>query len=858
MFGSKVTESTVRRWLNFAAGTAGAVVAVIAAAGAVWIGHAILSSQRVPAYLSLSPGAAICLLSIGIGLLFGALRRRRWAAIAAGLAILLIGLQIGAMAASSGPGAALPGNAHISLWISPNMAAALFFAAAAILVASLRPLWQARWTWSGFFGSLALAVAVVGLVGGFASIGPDYFWAWLIAMPVMSGAGLAILGMGLLALALSRDWARSGQLPTWLAPSAAVILVAMSFGAYFAIEAVSDRQARRALAAEAQELQAVIGTLMRSRVEAIERMAGRWMDHGGIERPEFEADARRYIRHQPGLKAIRRVGADNRARWSVLDKENRFQIDSIAESGPELSWPYHVSVGSPRSLASDMFGFVVTAPLFVRGRFDGAIQAFFRYDTMLENLGWTPENEGFEFSVHDGEHEVYRSGPGEGKHSGLLAEEPVAVHGAVWIVRVWPDSNAPMTLVEPLAGLVLLLGLMSSGLAGGALHFAQRSSRQKQEARNLNRSLAMEAQRRGRDAEEMDRLRRRIQLILDSAGEGIYGLDADGRAIFVNPAAAAMVDWSEPEIVGRPLHEMVHHSRQDGSAYPVSECPIHRTLQTGEVFSVTDEVFWRRDRSSFPVEYVCTPIKEDDSVVGAVVIFRDVSEKRRRETMLKQANNELEAFAHSVSHDLRAPLRAMDGFSRALVEDFGESLPEQAQDYLERIRTGAGRMAQMIDDLLLLSRSTRGDLELQDIDLSEMAERIVEELHQTEPKSARAHFTVGTGLLAFADPRLLELALRNLIENAWKYSARRRPPKIEVGCTTDGGRTVYYVRDNGVGFDMAYSDKLFQPFHRLHGVGEFPGTGIGLSIVARVIGRHGGEVWAESEPGKGATFYFTL
>ncbi len=227
---------------------------------------------------------------------------------------------------------------------------------------------------------------------------------------------------------------------------------------------------------------------------------------------------------------------------------------------------------------------------------------------------------------------------------------------------------------------------------------------------------------------------------------------------------------------------------------------------------------------------------------------------QERTIQLEAANRELEAFAYSVSHDLRAPLRAINGFSQALVEDYGNELDDVAQDYIERLRRASQRMGQLIDDLLTLSRVTRRELTIEKVNLSELAREIAQDLHELEPQRA-VQFSIANNLYVEGDERLLRVMLENMINNAWKFTSQRDIAHIEFGCNSSGD---YFVKDNGVGFDMAYQDKLFRAFQRLHAPSEFEGTGIGLATVNRVILRHGGRIWAQGEIDKGATFYFNL
>ena len=257
------------------------------------------------------------------------------------------------------------------------------------------------------------------------------------------------------------------------------------------------------------------------------------------------------------------------------------------------------------------------------------------------------------------------------------------------------------------------------------------------------------------------------------------------------------------------------------------------------------------------------------------VTFSDVTDRRRAEEELRRlnvelearvarrteeleaANAEMEAFAYSVSHDLRAPLRGIDGFSLILIEDFADALGDEGRHCLERVRKGSQTMGRLIDDMLKLSRSTRGGMERQSVDLSELARGVVAGLEE-EAGERKVLVTIAEGMTGNADLRLLRPVLENLLGNAWKYTAKTEGAEITFETVEHDGKTAFCVRDNGAGFDMAYADKLFVPFQRLHGVDEFEGSGVGLASVQRIIRRHGGDVWAEAEVDKGAAFFFTL
>ena len=273
--------------------------------------------------------------------------------------------------------------------------------------------------------------------------------------------------------------------------------------------------------------------------------------------------------------------------------------------------------------------------------------------------------------------------------------------------------------------------------------------------------------------------------------------------------------------------------------------------------------------------YYAPMLDSNGELVGTWGIAIDITDRRQAEEELRRhrdhleelinqrtkeleaANKELEAFSYSVSHDLRAPLRTIDGFSHTLLEDYSDCLDENANEYLERIRNGTNRMAQLIDDLLQLSRVTRSEIVYSEIDISKMAHSIAKELINSD-KNREVEIIIEPDLFIKGDITLIQIMLQNLLDNAWKYSSKKQRARIELGKDKTKGKNVFYVRDNGSGFDMKYIDKLFGAFQRLHGADEFEGTGIGLATVQRIVMRHGGHIWAESKLNEGTTFYVEL
>ena len=360
----------------------------------------------------------------------------------------------------------------------------------------------------------------------------------------------------------------------------------------------------------------------------------------------------------------------------------------------------------------------------------------------------------------------------------------------------------------------------------------------------------------------------RFRGLLDAAPDAILIADEQGRIVLTNARTETMFGYPRSELIGRPVELLVPHRFRGG----------HAALRDGYIASPSVrpmgarlELYGqRRDGSEVPVAISLSPVQTE----GQLLIFadiRDVTDQReidrqlrelnvkleRDNTALDALNKELESFSYSVSHDLRAPLRAIDGFSQAVMEDYADKLDANGRNYLQRIRAAAQRMGMLIDDLLKLARISRMDVEWSEVDLSDMGREVARDLKEAEPDRA-ATFDIADKLTVHGDPRLLRVALDNLLGNAWKFTKGRDPAVISLGRTDHNGETAYFVRDNGAGFDMTYADKLFGAFQRLHDAKEFPGTGIGLATVQRVLRKHGGRIWAEAAPDRGATFYFQL
>lgn len=383
---------------------------------------------------------------------------------------------------------------------------------------------------------------------------------------------------------------------------------------------------------------------------------------------------------------------------------------------------------------------------------------------------------------------------------------------------------------------------------------------------------------------ELKTLRRQHELILNAVGEGVYGLDREGKVTFVNPAAAKMIGWEIKELIGQSMHSVLHYSKPDGRPYPVHECPIYEAFRDGRIHRANTEVFWRKDGSSFPVEYVSTPMQDQQGdLVGTVVAFQDITQRKWAEALLQRTNEELEMkvldrtaelqqaneqlqelselksrFISMVCHEFRNPLNNILLSASSLERYDAQLSPDHRREYLNGVKTDVERMTQMIDDILVIGKIEAHKLRIQPtlIELVQFGHSLVAELQLTSSWQQLTVTSRHRHLIAELDEKLLRSILTNILSNSIRYSRDRT--SINLQLSKRKGQVIFRVTDQGIGIPREDLPYLFEPFHRGKNVSNIPGTGLGLNIVKRFVDLHNGQIKVKSKLNLGTTFTIAL
>jgi PAS domain S-box-containing protein len=395
-------------------------------------------------------------------------------------------------------------------------------------------------------------------------------------------------------------------------------------------------------------------------------------------------------------------------------------------------------------------------------------------------------------------------------------------------------------------------------------HLEELVSERAADLKQANEQLLGEVAGRRRAIEELQQAENKYRTLLQSTDQGIYGVDRESRCMFINRSAALLLGYEAEEILGRNMHDLIHHTHADGTASSAAECPVCTTLHTGKGTRSDSEIFWRREGTSFPVEFSSHPILQGGSVSGAVIAFTDITQRRQAEKQLQEtavalerSNKELEQFAYVASHDLQEPLRMVASYVQLLARRYTDKLDADANEFINFAVDGAKRMQTLINDLLTYSRVGTRTKPLTMTDCEMVLQDALNNLQIAIAESG-AVITHDTLPIVLGDNVHLSQLFQNLLSNAIKFRHRGEAPSIHIGAERRTTEWVLSVHDNGIGIDLRHAERIFQIFQRLHTRDEYPGTGIGLAVCKKIVERHGGHIWVESQPGHGTTFLFTF
>ncbi len=560
------------------------------------------------------------------------------------------------------------------------------------------------------------------------------------------------------------------------------------------------------------------------------------------------------------------------------DPEHRKAMETARDSGREAATGNipltHELTGEKRS------GFIIFMPLYEgvalppsvekrRERLIGFVYSPFRVDDLLQDVSGGDSLHEVDIMVYDGldtsaaallhTSRTFMTEPQSGYEPRYTYLTTIDVAGRKWTIEFVTRPEFEETSGREVEPYILIGGVITALILFAATH-AEARARDLAERRAAELRVSEAALR-----ESESRLRR----MMESNVLGITIAAPDGRIVEANDSFLEMLGYTREDLTAGRLNML---DRTPDEFREVDES-ARALMKEGTNHKPYEKKLLRCDGSGIPVlvgtAYLGGP---EELAAGMFIDLTDAKAAEReiqrlneeleqrvitRTAQLEASNKELESFAYSVAHDLRSPLRAIDGYAKFLLDDYGDRLDDEGRSYLHRSRAASQRLGQLIDDLLDLSRVSRVEMQIQTVDLSSIARRIAADLRGSD-HDRKVEFVIAPGITARGDERLLELVMQNLLGNAWKFTARVPEARIEFNSTVVDGKEAYYIRDNGAGFDMSYVDKLFRTFHRVHSPAEFPGTGIGLATVHRVIERHVGKVWAEGEVDKGATFYFSL
>ncbi len=688
------------------------------------------------------------------------------------------------------------------------------------------------------FGGLVLVLSSVATLGYLINIETAYGWGQLTRMALHTSVGFLILGSGAIALSLV-NIANILTSLSWVPAFSTGGLLMVSLLFFQALSLHEKNAIKREMQSEVKALQNKVVGKLESHILSLSRMARRLQKSERESQKEWESDATEYLKHLPSFQILQRVDSSYKVRWMVSEDEKEKKLDLKGEEGlhellkkaqfsaiPKITPPIKYTTGKKE--------FWIVVPLSREGKFDGFIIAVLSLEEFWGELLDSQLAKKFSLEFFQGESIAFKS------VSENYFDEPFwhsrnsfQVGDATWSISYWPNKYFIDKTSSSTPFYLLLFGTFLS-FAVGAIGF-----------------LILKERFRGMELKflthELQQTTEKNRLILESVADGIFGLDREGRTTFVNAAAEKMLGFSGDDLIGFPQHDLIHYNRPDGTPYPKEECNIYMALSEGTTQLVSDEFFWRKDGEGFPVEYISTPILDQGNIEGAVVTFRDITERKR-------AEEELNQFAYVVSHDLKAPLRGINHLAQFILEDIKDNNVEDVEKNFDLLRDRIRRMEEMISGLLAYSRVGRVSTTPEAVDVGELIEEIVDFISVPEGFQVAPTHNLPT---IFTDKVRISQVFQNLIDNAIKHHSGEEDGLIEIDCAERGNFYEFQVIDNGEGIAPEYFNKVFLMFQTLEPRDKTGNTGLGLALIKKIVESYGGRIGVESKEGEGCKFVFT-
>lgn len=725
-----------------------------------------------------------------------------------------------------------------TLNLAPTAALALYLLGAALLSQSHRR--DVAIEREKLLRDVSLSVLAIACVSiwAIADQSADYGWGNLARMAPNSILVLTLLAIAALAIPLMREPAAnsSGSAQTLVRLLVPVVIAASAI-LWAQLGSSEANHIRETIRQQTAMTKSGLEHSLQSQAYSLRRMANRLRQQESPDLGSWRADARLYLHDLPGLVAIGfHEGPNTVPEWIVKDNAPAYFLSETFNSAllESVQAEKRLAISIPSALKDGSSQFVLVTPASeaddspsVIAIFDGAsLTKGVIPGELIRELNMVVALDGAKLFETSAERDIF--------YRFWAINDEVQILDKRWRFTIWPTPAYYRAIGTNLQDIVLIAGILIAGLLMYSSQLLERAARS---ARHLAES------------------QHRLSLLLDNAGEGIFGLDLQGRTTFLNKAAERITGFTAADILHKKQHDILHHSYADGSHYPEKDSKIYRVLHEGGTVFERNAVFWRADGSSYPVEYTSAAITDEQGkVYGAVVVFRDTSELVNIENRLKTTNRELEIFAHMLSHDLRAPLNQIQIFAELVEESLSDNNYEELRNYIGFMSRAAHNASSLVSELTDYLGSGQTVPLRETVDLNTLLNEVAQVL-----KTEIANATIDIGELPSvrSNGHLLRQIFQNLIGNGLKYN-RSDKPTVQVSARSDDHQIHILVQDNGIGMNEADLANIFKPFVRLHGGSEFSGTGLGLAICQKNAERLGASLRVESRPDSGSLFTLTL